>query len=45
MNMEGIRIFAKYENELKTPMQTIRIYSQDRGMELGIETTGPWIYT
>ena len=30
-------LFAKNEKELETLKQTVRIYSQDRGMECGIE--------
>ena len=29
--------FAKNENELETLIQAVRIYSQDIGMEFGIE--------
>ena len=32
-----IKLFARYEKELETLIQTIRIYSQDTGMEFGIE--------
>ena len=35
MYMDNIYIFAK--NELETLIQTIRIYSQNIGMEFGIE--------
>ena len=34
--LDDIRIFAKNENELKSLIQTIRIFSQDVGMEFGI---------
>ena len=37
MYMDDIKIFAKNEKELETLVQTIRIYSQDIGMEFGIE--------
>ena len=37
MYMDGIKLFAKNEKELQTLIQTIRIYSQDIGMEFGIE--------
>ena len=37
MYMEDIKLFAKYEKELKTLIHTIRISSQDIGMEFGIE--------
>ena len=35
--MDDIKLFAKNEKELETRMQTIKIYSQDIGMEFGIE--------
>ena len=35
--MEDIKIFAKNQKELETLIQTIRIYTQDIGMEFGIE--------
>ena len=35
--MDVIKVFTKNEKELETLIQTIRIYSQDRGMEYGIE--------
>ena len=37
MYMDDIKLFAKNEKELETPIHTIRIYSQDIGMEFGIE--------
>ena len=37
MYMDDIKLFAKIENELETLIHTIRIYSQDIGMEFGIE--------
>ena len=37
MHMDNIKLFAKYKKELETLIQTIRIYSQDIGMEFGIE--------
>ena len=37
MYMDDIKIFAKNKTELETLMQTIRIYTQDIGMEFGIE--------
>ncbi len=37
MYMDDIKLFAKNEKELETLIQTIRIYSQDIGMEFGIE--------
>ena len=37
MYMDDIKLFAKNEKELETLIHTIRIYSQDRGMEFGIE--------
>ena len=37
MYMDDIKLFAKNEKELETLHHTIRIYSQDIGMEFGIE--------
>ena len=37
MYMDDIRLFAKNENEQETLIHTVRIYSQDIGMEFGIE--------
>ena len=37
MYMDDRKLFAKNENELETLIHTIRIYSQDIGMEFGIE--------
>ena len=37
MYMDDIKLFAKNEKELETLIHTIRIYSQDIGMEFGIE--------
>ena len=37
MYMDDIKLFAKYDKELETLIHTIRIYSQDIGMEFGIE--------
>ena len=37
MNMDDIKLFAKNEKELETLIHAVRIYSQDIGMELGIE--------
>ena len=37
MYMDDIRIFAKNEKELETRIHAVRIYSQDMGMEFGIE--------
>ena len=37
MYMDDIKLFAKNEKELETLLHTIRIYSQDIGMEFGIE--------
>ena len=36
MNMDNTKLFAKNEKELETLIQTVRIYSQDIGMEFGI---------
>ena len=35
--MDDIMVFAKNKRELETLIQTIRIYSQDIGMEFGID--------
>ena len=35
--MDDIKLFEKSEKELETLIHTIRIYSQDIGMEFGIE--------
>ena len=35
--MNDIKLFAKNNKELETLIQTVRIYSQDIGMEFGIE--------
>ena len=35
--MDDIKLFATNEKELETLIQTVRIYSQDIGMEFGIE--------
>ena len=37
MHMDDIKLFAKTEKELETLIQAVRIYSQDIGMEFGIE--------
>ena len=37
MYMDGIKLFANKEKELETLICTLRIYSQDLGMEFGIE--------
>ena len=37
MNMDDIKLFAKNEKELENLIQTVRIFSQDIGMEFGIE--------
>ena len=37
MYMDDIKLFAKNERELETLRQTLSIYSQDIGMEFGIE--------
>ena len=36
--MDDINLFAKNEKELETLIHAVRIYSQDIGMEFGIET-------
>ena len=38
MCMDDIKLFAKNEKGLKTLQQTVRIYSQDKGMEFGMES-------
>ena len=40
MYMDDIKLFAKNEKELQTLIHTVRIYSQDIGMEFGIEKCG-----
>ena len=35
--MDDIKLFAKNENESETLKQAMKIYSQDIGMEFGIE--------
>ena len=37
MYMDGIKLLAKNEKELETLVHAVRIYSQDIGMEFGIE--------
>ena len=37
MYMDDIKLFDKNKKELETLIQTVRIYSQDIGMEFGIE--------
>ena len=37
MYMDDIKLFSKNEKELETLIQAVRIYSQDIGMEFGIE--------
>ena len=37
MYMDDIKLFAKNEKELETLKHAVRIYSQDIGMEMGIE--------
>ena len=37
MSMDYIKLFAKTKKEFETIIQTVRIYSQDIGMEFGIE--------
>ena len=36
MYKDDIKLFAKNEKKLETLIQTVRIYSQDIGMEFGI---------
>ena len=35
--MDDIKLFARKEKELETLIHTVRIYSQDIGMEFGME--------
>ena len=37
MYVDDIKLFAKNENELETLIHAVKIYSQDIGMEFGIE--------
>ena len=37
MYLDDIKIFAKNKKELETLIQTIRMYTQDIGMEFGTE--------
>ena len=37
MYMDNIKLFAKIEKELENLIQVVRIYSDDIGMEFGIE--------
>ena len=37
MYMDDIKLFAKNEKELETLIHAVKIYSQDKGMEFGIE--------
>ena len=37
MYMDDIKLFAKNEKELETLIHAVRIYSQDVGMEFGLE--------
>ena len=37
MFMDDIKLLVKNEKELETLKHTVRIYSQDKGMEFGIE--------
>ena len=38
MYVDDIKLFAKNEKELETLIQAVRIYSQDIGLEFGLET-------
>ena len=35
--MDGIKLFAKNERDLETLIQAVKIYSQNTGMEFGLE--------
>ena len=37
MYMDNIKLFSQNEKELETLIQAVKIYSQDIGMEFGIE--------
>ena len=37
MYMDDIKLFAKNEKELETLIQSVRMYTQDIGMEYSIE--------
>ena len=39
MYMNDIKLFAKNEKDLETLIHTVKIYSQDIGMEFGIKHT------
>ena len=41
MYMNDIKILAKNEKELENPIHTVRIYSQDIGMEFALKNV-PW---
>ena len=41
MYMNDIKPFSKNEKELETLIQTVRIYSQDIGIEFGIKKNVP----
>ena len=43
MYMDNIKLFAKNENELEILIQAVRIYSDDIGMEFGIEKRAMFI--
>ena len=36
MYMDDIKLFAKNKKELVTPIEAVKIYSDDLGMEFGI---------
>ena len=42
MYVDDIELFAKNEKEMKTWIQTVRIYSQDIEMEFGKEKCAKW---
>ena len=41
MYMDDIKLFAKNEKEMETLIHTVRICSQDIGIEFGIEKNVP----
>ena len=44
-SIDDIKIFARKKKELENLIQTVKIYSQDRGMEFGAEKCASSIMT
>ena len=44
MNMGDIKLFAKQEKELETLIHAVKIYSQDIGIEFGIEKCAIFVW-